>query len=38
MRDERRNVSDPFGTNCKLGPKADAQLHLVVADLLEGAE
>jgi hypothetical protein len=24
--------------NCKLEPKADAQLHLVVADLLAGAE
>lgn len=24
--------------NCKLEPKADAQLHLVVADLLSGAE
>lgn len=24
--------------NCKLGPKADEQLHLVVADLLAGAE
>ena len=25
-------------SNCKLEPKADAQLHLVVADLLEGSE
>ncbi len=24
--------------NCKLAPKADAQLHLIVAELLEGAE
>jgi hypothetical protein len=24
--------------NCKLAPKADAQLHLIVADLLAGAE
>lgn len=24
--------------NCKLEPKADAQLHLIVAELLEGAE
>lgn len=24
--------------NCKLDPKADAQLHLVIADILEGAE
>lgn len=24
--------------NCKLEPKADAQLHLVIADLLEGVE
>ncbi|PKO88026.1 MAG: hypothetical protein CVU16_14735 [Betaproteobacteria bacterium HGW-Betaproteobacteria-10] len=24
--------------NCKLAPAADAQLHLIVADLLEGAE
>lgn len=25
-------------SNCKLEPKADAQLHLVIADLLAGAE
>lgn len=25
-------------TNCKLEPKADAQLHLVIADILEGVE
>lgn len=25
-------------SNCKLEPKADAQLHLIVADLLAGAE
>ncbi|MBI2278285.1 MAG: hypothetical protein HYU74_13095 [Dechloromonas sp.] len=25
-------------SNCKLEPRADAQLHLVVAELLEGAE
>jgi hypothetical protein len=25
-------------SNCKLEPKADAQLHLIIADLLEGAE
>jgi hypothetical protein len=25
-------------SNCKLEPKADAQLHLIVAELLEGAE
>jgi hypothetical protein len=24
--------------NCKLSPKADEQLHLIVADLMEGAE
>lgn len=30
-------VSD-IVANCKLEPKVDAQLHLVVADLLEGAE
>lgn len=24
--------------NCKLGPQADAQLHLIIADLLSGAE
>lgn len=24
--------------NCKLDPKADAQLHLVIADILEGVE
>ena len=24
--------------NCKLEPKADAQLHLVIADMLQGAE
>lgn len=24
--------------NCKLDPKADAQLHLIVAELMEGAE
>lgn len=24
--------------NCKLGPQADAQLHLVIADMLEGVE
>lgn len=24
--------------NCKLEPKADAQLHLVIADVLEGVE
>ena len=25
-------------TNCKLEPRADAQLHLIVADLAEGLE
>ncbi len=25
-------------SNCKLEPKADAQLHLVIAEILEGAE
>jgi hypothetical protein len=25
-------------SNCKLEPKADAQLHLIVADLLAGSE
>lgn len=25
-------------SNCKLEPKADAQLHLVIADILEGVE
>ena len=24
--------------NCKLEPKADQQLHFIIADLLEGAE
>jgi len=24
--------------NCKLGPQADAQLHIIIADLLAGAE
>jgi len=34
-------VESEVGTivsNCKLEPKADAQLHLIVADLLAGAE
>ena len=25
-------------SNCKLEPRADAQLHLIIADMLEGAE
>ncbi len=29
---------DGIVANCKLEPKADAQLHLVIADLLEGVE
>ncbi|MBA3998540.1 MAG: hypothetical protein C0466_15435 [Candidatus Accumulibacter sp.] len=36
-----RKVESEVGeivANCKLEPKADAQLHLVVADLLAGAE
>ncbi|MCK9285931.1 MAG: hypothetical protein M0P39_16805 [Rhodocyclaceae bacterium] len=32
-----RGVGD-IVANCKLEPKADAQLHLIVAELLEGAE
>ncbi len=34
-------VNDEVGymvSNCKLEPKADAQLHLVIADILEGVE
>jgi hypothetical protein len=36
-----RKVDSEVGnivSNCKLEPKADAQLHLIVADLLAGAE
>ncbi|MBA3902627.1 MAG: hypothetical protein C0522_02975 [Rhodocyclaceae bacterium] len=36
-----KKVNDEVGymvSNCKLEPKADAQLHLVIADLLEGVE
>jgi hypothetical protein len=32
-----RGVAD-IVANCKLEPKADAQLHLIVAEMLEGAE
>lgn len=32
-----REVAD-IVANCKLEPKADAQLHLIVAEMLEGAE
>jgi len=32
-----RGVGD-IVANCKLEPKADAQLHLIVAEMLEGAE
>ncbi|HQW20524.1 MAG TPA: hypothetical protein PLI90_07615 [Rhodocyclaceae bacterium] len=34
-------INDEVGymvRNCKLAPKADAQLHLIIASLLEGAE
>ena len=34
-------ITDEVGymvRNCKLAPKADAQLHLIIASLLEGAE
>jgi hypothetical protein len=36
-----KTVQDEVGSiiaNCKLEPKADAQLHLIVAELLEGAD
>lgn len=36
-----RKVNGEVGhivANCKLEPKADAQLHLVIADILEGVE
>lgn len=36
-----RKVDSEVGnivSNCKLGPMADAQLHLIVADLLAGSE
>lgn len=36
-----KKVGDEVGvvvSNCKLEPQADAQLHLVIADLLDGAE
>ena len=36
-----RKVNGEVGymvSNCKLEPKADAQLHLVIADILEGVE
>jgi hypothetical protein len=36
-----RKINDEVAymvSNCKLEPKADAQLHLIIADLLEGAE
>lgn len=34
IHDELGHIAD----NCKLQPKADAQLHLVIADILEGVE
>ena len=40
-RDLASQVETKVGTivaNCKLEPKADAMLHLVIADLLEGTE
>jgi hypothetical protein len=36
-----RRINGEVGSivaNCKIEPKADAQLHLVIADLLDGAE
>ena len=36
-----RKLNDEVGgivTNCKLDPKADAQLHLVIADIADGIE